>query len=383
MSCLISFYTNEQELLKALIKIHNEDNDIELDPMYFKGNFYKNGVNAPKYKFDINPQFENVVKANAKNLPLDSGSISCMILDPPFLFEKRNREQKNYVSQTHTMFHNGFEELEECYKGILKEAHRVLKNKGILIFKCQDYTDAKTTMTHCYVWEWAKELGFYAKDIAILNIPQSKIYNPNLKQRHFRKTHTYFWVFQKVRKVDCLNSKEQKIADLEEKLAESEKNFVVANNLRKNSDEVLLNYKTEKYGLDKTIKELRKIKLSFPEKEWYYKGFENCERQMSSHIADLTLEVKELKQQLAEKDEQIEYLKGTTVSIENFENAISELDQDKISFAVEKLKQLRHDIWTNQADDGYTDMQVDLYDLNDMIDIAIGQLTHQHEDKGE
>ena len=95
---------------------------------------------------------------------------------------------------------------------------------------------------------------------------------------------------------------QDKVADLEAKLAESEKRFVVANNLRKNSDEVLLNYKTKKYGLDKTIEELRKMKLSLPEKEWYYKGFENCERQMSSHIADLTLQVKELKQQLAEKD---------------------------------------------------------------------------------
>lgn len=87
-------------------------------------------------------------------------------------------------------------------------------------------------------------------------------------------------------------------AQLKQQLAESEKNFIIANNLRKNSNEVLLNYKTEKYGLDKTIQELRKMKLSFPEKEWYYKGFENCERQMSSHIADLTLQVKELKQQL-------------------------------------------------------------------------------------
>ena len=67
----------------------------------------------------------------------------------------------------------------------------------------------------------------------------------------------------------------QRITDLETELAESKENFIVANNLRKNSDEVLLNYKTEKYGLDKTIQELRKIKLSFPEKEWYYKGFEN------------------------------------------------------------------------------------------------------------
>lgn len=93
---------------------------------------------------------------------------------------------------------------------------------------------------------------------------------------------------------------------LKQQLAESEKNFIIANNLRKNTNEVLLNYKTEKYGLDKTIQELRKIKLSFPEKEWYYKGFENCERQMSSHIADLTLEVKQLKQQLAQTEKALE-----------------------------------------------------------------------------
>ena len=74
---------------------------------------------------------------------------------------------------------------------------------------------------------------------------------------------------------EVLECAKNQIADLEAKLAESEKNFVVANNLRKNADEVLLNYKTEKYGLDKTIQELRKVKLSFPEKEWYYKGFEN------------------------------------------------------------------------------------------------------------
>ena len=38
----------------------------------------------------------------------------------------------------------------------------------------------------------------------------------------------------------------ERLNDLEAKLVESEKRFVVANNLRKNSDEVLLNYKTKK-----------------------------------------------------------------------------------------------------------------------------------------
>ena len=141
---------------------------------------------------------------------------------------------------------------------------------------------------------------------------------------------------------------EKKIADLEAKLAESENKFIVANNLRKNSDEVLLNYKTKKYGLDKTIQELRKMKLSLPEKEWYYKGFENCERQMSSHIADLTLEVKELKQQLAEKDEEIAYL---TKQVKKFNNEAQKYfedaycndfhNQDKISFCIEQLEKVK------------------------------------------
>jgi hypothetical protein len=52
-------------------------------------------------------------------------------------------------------------------------------------------------MSHCIVYNLATEIGFYAKDLAILNIPKSKVYNGNTKQRHFRKVHTYFWVFQK------------------------------------------------------------------------------------------------------------------------------------------------------------------------------------------
>lgn len=129
----------------------------------------------------------------------------------------------------------------------------------------------------------------------------------------------------KLHLLECeADEKDKKISDLEARLAESEKKFIVANDLRKNSDEVLLNYKTKKYGLDKTIQELRKTKLSLPEKEWYYKGFENCERQMSSHIADLTLEVKELKQQL--KSQPVEIVEKIRKSIHYY--PISLLDGD-------------------------------------------------------
>jgi hypothetical protein len=200
-----SVFENEQELLKALINIHLEGKDIELDPMYFKGNFYKNGINQPKYKFDINPQVDGVKKADAGFLPhpILFESIKSVILDPPFLFGVHGKTKKYYSSKTHTIFKD-FNELEQCYFNIIKDACRYLVKNGVMIFKCQDYTDNKTTMTHCLVKDIAERWGFYPKDLAILVKP-NKIYNPNTTQRHLRKIHTYFWVFIKKGDFDKLN----------------------------------------------------------------------------------------------------------------------------------------------------------------------------------
>ena len=191
-----SVFENEQELLKAIIDIHLEGMLIHCDPMYFKGNFYKDGIAQPFHRFDINPpDGVDCSIGDARNLSMEDDYLNNIILDPPFLFGVHGKTKEYYSSKTHTIFKD-FSELENLYKAILKEAYRLLKKNGILIFKCQDYTDSKTTMTHTLVYNWAIEQGFYAKDIAILVKP-NKIYNPNTIQRHLRKIHTYFWVFQK------------------------------------------------------------------------------------------------------------------------------------------------------------------------------------------
>ena len=45
---IFSVFDNEQELIKSILEIHNNGEDIELDPMYNKGMFYKNTLNKPK-----------------------------------------------------------------------------------------------------------------------------------------------------------------------------------------------------------------------------------------------------------------------------------------------------------------------------------------------
>jgi len=187
-------YDNEQDLLRAILDIHCPQG-IELDPMYFKGNFYKE-IPEPYYKFDISPLELGVDRADARDLPLGDGDVNSIILDPPFMFGNHGKQKQYYSSATHGIL-KSFDELSGLYQGILKEAWRVLARGGICIFKCQDYTDSKTTMTHCLVWQWAREIGFYPKDLAILHLEKGKVYNPKLTQRHLRKTHSYFWVFVK------------------------------------------------------------------------------------------------------------------------------------------------------------------------------------------
>jgi hypothetical protein len=189
-----SVFEDEQWLLASIMDIHNNGKTFDCDPMFFKGNFYKEGIDMPKLCFDLNPQEYWIKKADATNLPLQKNSLDSIILDPPFMFGGHGKQNNFYSSRTHGIM--SWVELQKLYKGIIKEAYRILNKNGRLIFKCQDYTDNKTTMTHCLVYNWAIEQGFYAKDLAILVKP-NKVTNPNTKQRHLRKIHTYFWVFIK------------------------------------------------------------------------------------------------------------------------------------------------------------------------------------------
>ena len=77
---------DQSEIIKNILKLHTENGVIDCDPTYSKGNFYKNtGIPAPEFKFDINPQTEDTVKADARHLPLENNSIDCVMFDPPFL----------------------------------------------------------------------------------------------------------------------------------------------------------------------------------------------------------------------------------------------------------------------------------------------------------
>ena len=198
MSLIKSVSNSDMEILTNMRKLYLGGDRFDLDPTYSKGVFYKH-IESPNLKFDLSPQVDGVLQADCADLPLKSNSVSSIVFDPPFMFGTHGQTKNNKMNKRFTMF-DTFEELLHMYCSALTEFSRILKYNGFLFFKCQDYTDSKTTMTHCLVYSWATDLAYYAKDLYILVATGGRIYNPNLRQRHARKFHSYWWVFQNKRK---------------------------------------------------------------------------------------------------------------------------------------------------------------------------------------
>lgn len=176
-----------------LLKLHFP-NGIDLDPCFNVGTIYT-GIDKPKLKFDLNPRTMDTKKRDCRNLyDVSSGSIKSLLFDPPFLAGggDTGKFTKKYGS---------FETISSLltfYNEAMLEIHRVLGFQGRFIFKCQDICNGRTqTFSHCEIYSMALEMGFYALDLMILET-KNKIGITNQKnQFHARKSHCYFWVFEK------------------------------------------------------------------------------------------------------------------------------------------------------------------------------------------
>lgn len=187
---------NQYEIIKDIIRLHCPAG-IEADITYSKGNFYKNGVRAPKCKMDIQPIGSGIIKADSRQLPLLGNCINTLMYDPPFVGGSR-KDGKPGIIKTRFGYFKNILELWAYYNQTLKECYRVLKQNGVLIFKCQDTVESsKQYFTHIQVMNYAVNIGFYPKDLFIL-LAKNRLMSDNMKnQQHARKFHCYFWVFKK------------------------------------------------------------------------------------------------------------------------------------------------------------------------------------------
>lgn len=160
---------DQSEIIKGILELHVPSKKIDVDPTYSIGNFYKNtGIDEPTYKFDINPQVDGVGYGDSRNLPLNDSSVNCIMFDPPFLAttgSSLSSSTGNVINKRFGVYPNE-KELHRFYVDSLSEFYRILKDDGVLIFKCQDkVSSGKQYMSHVFIINEAVKLGFYAVDV--------------------------------------------------------------------------------------------------------------------------------------------------------------------------------------------------------------------------
>jgi hypothetical protein len=203
-----AYIDDNAEIFPKILELHVPDGAIIADITWGKGVFW-NCVDTNKYTLwatDI------AMGVDCRDLPYDDNSFDCIVFDPPYMegFFRKNKDEKA-GSGTHYSFRDAYSNGDEVsangkwhaavtelyHQGGL-EAYRVLKNKGVLIVKCQDEVSAnRQYLTHVEIINYYESIGFYTKDLFIVVRKNKPGVTRLKKQVHARKNHSYFLVFVK------------------------------------------------------------------------------------------------------------------------------------------------------------------------------------------
>lgn len=222
-----SISTSQHEILNNIQIMHNDGKPFECDITYSQGNFYgdflitkddgskKNiRIDEPKFKFDVFPQFDDVVKIEPYGkIPLENESVESIVIDLPFVVFPQmapstkidNGEKKNVAFKRFSSYYPA-KEMFKSYSHWINEAFRILKEGGICVFKCQNTISGGVFYcTEEYSWMEAQKAGFYVLDRFTL-IAKSRIISGKIKtQQHARNFTSTFWVFKKGGKIKSVD----------------------------------------------------------------------------------------------------------------------------------------------------------------------------------
>ena len=200
---LSAYAAANEEVFPQILNLYVAPGSVVADVTYGKGVFW-NKVERGKY--DLHPS-DLSTGTDCRDLPYDDGSIDCVVFDPPYMhspggaahsghkpFESYYRNNGS-GKQTGSRYH---EAVLDLYADGGREAYRVLRERGVLIVKCQDEVCSnRQRFTHVEIMQEYERMGFVAEDLFVVMRNNRPGVSRMVRQVHARKNHSYFLVFWK------------------------------------------------------------------------------------------------------------------------------------------------------------------------------------------
>jgi len=186
-----------------ILRLYVRPGSVVADVTYGQGVFWRH---VPSGMYDVRAT-DIRHGVDCRNLPYEDGEIDCVVFDPPYMhtpggtahvshepFEKHYRNNGS-GNQTESKYH---EAVLDLYRDGGLEAYRVLRERGVLIVKCQDEVCAnRQKFTHIEIIQMYEEIGYVAEDLFVIIRNNRPGVSRMVRQVHARKSHSYFLVFWK------------------------------------------------------------------------------------------------------------------------------------------------------------------------------------------
>ena len=191
----------DAQLIEQLLHYYPKKTPRRILDATLNGRRFWRGSKRSVVGIDIDLGHRPAIVADNTRMPFGESFFDVVVYDPPHIPNQGRDKLKDF----NTRFGLGIKSPKEkgyafshTFPPFVKEAHRVLRDEGLLFAKIADYIhDHRYQWAHVELVQAAKDAGFVPCD-CIIKIRKGPIIDPKWKvAHHSRRRHCYWLVFRK------------------------------------------------------------------------------------------------------------------------------------------------------------------------------------------
>lgn len=186
-------------LFADIMRLYVPEGSTVLDMTYGLGGFWNTQGIKERYRLvTMDMELPAMVHGVLEHLPFQPATFDCVVVDPPYANHGSTTTMLQGIASTYNLKPgNTTAHILGMYHAALAEAAICLKKGGVAVVKCQDGIEfSRQYWIHVAVLQMAEMCGFSAEDLFVL-VQENKPAMRHPFQRHARKNHSFFWVFQR------------------------------------------------------------------------------------------------------------------------------------------------------------------------------------------